>query len=69
MTQEKQIWNNENTLYKEQFRKEIELITDKLKLVFGSSNDGNTIRKFFKFTEIDRILIKKFINFIIWPQN
>lgn len=37
MTQEKQIWNNENTLYKEQFRKEIELITDKLKLVFGSS--------------------------------
>lgn len=27
----------------------MELISDKLKLVFGSSNDGNTVLKFFKF--------------------
>lgn len=43
--------------------KKMELITDKLKLVFDSSNDGNTIRKLFKFVEknsgIDTILIKK----------
>ena len=71
---QKQIFNENKQKIQKEFKEKMGLIVDKPKPGFGSTNDGNTARTFFKnfmlsseITGIEKSLIKKFylINRII----
>lgn len=66
---EKEIVSSRKSLIQKKFRNEIGLIVDRPKPGFGSSNDGNTARRFFEnaevsasITGIDINIIRKFRN-------
>lgn len=57
----------EKTRIQEKFKNEMGLVVDKVKTGYGTSNDGNTARRFFaniersaQITGVDKVLIKNF---------
>lgn len=64
---DKQILNQRKSKIQEDFKKELGLNVDKVKTGFGTTNDGNTARRFFSnidvsssITQVDPSLIKNF---------